>query len=92
MHIGFSSLIHIEHVRIILHPHNRSSQASKPTISAPLRRLIAKAEKEGRLINASHGRRVRAIIITDSNHVVLSGINAETLKLRYEQEKEKDYG
>jgi regulator of extracellular matrix RemA (YlzA/DUF370 family) len=55
--------------------------------TAPLKRLREEARREHRLIDATNGRKTRAIIITDSNHVVLSGIHPETLAERIEKEK-----
>jgi regulator of extracellular matrix RemA (YlzA/DUF370 family) len=50
--------------------------------SAPLKRLKDEAKKQGRLIDATEGRRTRAIIITDSNHIILSALQPETLTQR----------
>ena len=54
--------------------------------SSPMKRLREDARAEGRLIDATQGRKTRSIIITDSNHVILSSILAETLLQRLEQE------
>ena len=54
--------------------------------SAPMRRVREDARNEGRLIDATQGRKTRSIIITDSNHVILSAIQAETISQRYLQE------
>jgi regulator of extracellular matrix RemA (YlzA/DUF370 family) len=51
--------------------------------SSPMRRLREEAKQAGRLIDASQGRRTRAIIITDSGHVILSAIQAETIAQRF---------
>ena len=50
--------------------------------SAPMRRLREDARQSGRLVDATQGRKTRSIIITDSNHVVLSAVLAETLVQR----------
>jgi len=50
--------------------------------SAPMKRLREKASQADRLIDATQGRKTRSIIITDSNHVILSAVHAETLSLR----------
>jgi regulator of extracellular matrix RemA (YlzA/DUF370 family) len=50
--------------------------------SAPMKRLREKASQTDRLIDATQGRKTRSIIITDSNHVILSAVHAETLSLR----------
>ena len=52
--------------------------------SAAMKRLRQEARKQGRLVDVTNGRRTRAIVITDSNHVVLSGLQAETLIQRIE--------
>jgi regulator of extracellular matrix RemA (YlzA/DUF370 family) len=86
MHIGFGSEMPAEFVRIILYP---SSPANPryAAISSPLRRLMAEAKAAGRLVDATKGRRIRAIIITDSNHLVLSAVHPETLIRRFEEER-----
>lgn len=51
--------------------------------SSPMRRLREEAKTDKRLIDATQGRKTRSIIITDSNHVILSAIQAETIGQRY---------
>lgn len=51
--------------------------------SAPMKRLREDAKNEQRLVDATHGRKTRAIIITDSNHIILSAVQPETLSQRY---------
>ena len=51
--------------------------------SAPMKRLKEDAREERRLIDATQGRRTRSVIITDSNHVILSAIQAETISQRF---------
>ena len=50
--------------------------------SAPMKRLREKATQADRLIDATHGRKTRSIIITDSNHIILSAVHADTLSQR----------
>ena len=50
--------------------------------SAPMKRLRERATQADRLIDATHGSKTRSIIITDSNHVILSAVHAETLSQR----------
>lgn len=50
--------------------------------SAPMKRLREEARGAQRLVDATHGRKTRSIIITDSNHIILSAVHAETLSLR----------
>lgn len=47
--------------------------------SAPIKRMVQEARERGNLIDASYGRRTRAVLITDSDHVVLSALQPETL-------------
>lgn len=54
--------------------------------SAPSRRLVQSAKDSGAVIDATQGRRTRAIVITDSNHVVLSALQPETIAGRCSQE------
>jgi extracellular matrix regulatory protein A len=60
--------------------------------SAPMKRLKDEAKKDKRLVDATHGRRTRSIIVMDSNHIILSAIQAETVSQRYLdiQSAEKD--
>ena len=50
--------------------------------SAPVKRLVQDAREDGRVIDVSCGRRTRAVIITDSDHVILSAIQTETITNR----------
>jgi extracellular matrix regulatory protein A len=72
LNIGFGNTVVAERVVAIVSPN-----------SAPMKRLKDEAKDEKRLIDATHGRRTRSIIIMDSNHVVLSAIQAETISQRY---------
>jgi len=56
--------------------------------SAPMKRLREEAKKGARLIDATEGRRTRSIIVTDSNHIILSAIQAETITQRFLEGKE----
>jgi hypothetical protein len=72
LNIGFGSTVVVDRVVAIVSPN-----------SAPLKRLRDEAKDDKRLIDATHGRRTRSIIIMDSNHVVLSAMQAETISQRY---------
>ncbi len=72
LNIGFGSTVVAERVVAIVSPN-----------SAPMKRLKDEAKKDQRLIDATHGRRTRSIIITDSNHIILSAIQAETISQRF---------
>jgi regulator of extracellular matrix RemA (YlzA/DUF370 family) len=72
LNIGFNSTVVADRVVAILSPN-----------SSPMKRLKDEAKKDKRLIDATHGRRTRAIIIVDSNHIILSAIQAETISQRF---------
>lgn len=71
LNIGFGNVVAADRVVAIVSPG-----------SAPVKRLKEDAKDQGRLIDATYGRKTRAIIVTDSNHVILSAINPETAALR----------
>lgn len=79
VHIGFGNMLVTERIIAIIHPS-----------SAPIKRLKEEAKESGRLIDATQGRKTRAILITDSNHVVLSAIQPETIVHRFETEEDED--
>lgn len=55
--------------------------------SAPIKRIISEAKDKGTLIDATYGRKTRTVIVMDSDHVVLSGIETSTLANRTEDSK-----
>ncbi|MBF0338811.1 MAG: DUF370 domain-containing protein [Candidatus Magnetobacterium sp. LHC-1] len=71
VNIGFGNVIAVNRVVTIL-----------TSASAPMKRLREEAKKVGKLIDATEGRRTRSIIVTDSDHVVLSSLQTETLTQR----------
>ena len=74
INLGFGNYIIADRVVAIVNPS-----------SSPMRRLREDAKSEGRLVDTSHGRRTRAIIVTDSNHVILSSVTSDTLSQRFAQ-------
>lgn len=50
--------------------------------SAPIKRIVQEAKEKGTLIDATHGRRTRAVIITDSDHIILTYLQSETVASR----------
>ena len=68
VHVGFGNMIVAERIVEIIQP-----------ASSPVKRLKEEARAAGRLIDATKGRKTRAIIVTDSNHVLLSAIQPETI-------------
>ena len=76
VNIGFGNIIAANRVIAVVSPE-----------SAPIKRIIQEARERGMLIDATYGRRTRAVIITDSDHIVLSAIQPETVSHRLEDEK-----
>ena len=72
LNIGFGNFVVNARVVAIVSP-----------ASSPMRRLREDARQENRLIDATQGRKTRAIVVTDSNHVILSAIQAETIGQRF---------
>ncbi|QTA80971.1 Uncharacterized pritein, DUF370 [Desulfonema limicola] len=72
LNIGFGSTVIADRVVAIVSPN-----------SAPMKRLKDEAKEDKRLIDATYGRKTRSIIIMDSNHIVLSAIQSETISQRY---------
>lgn len=71
INIGFGNMVSAGRIVAIASPD-----------SAPIKRLVQDAKEENRVIDVSCGRRTRSVIITDSEHVVLSAIQAETIANR----------
>ena len=71
LNIGFGNTVVAERVVAIVSPN-----------SAPMKRLKDEAKDEKHLVDATHGRKTRSIIVTDSNHIILSAVHPETLSQR----------
>lgn len=71
INIGFGNMISSTRLVTIVSPE-----------SAPIKRIIQDARDRGRLIDATYGRRTRAVIVMDSDHVILSAIQPETIAAR----------
>ena len=71
INIGFGNIVSANRIISIVSPE-----------SAPIKRIIQVARDKGTLIDATYGRRTRAVIITDSDHVILSAIQPETVAQR----------
>lgn len=56
--------------------------------SAPIKRMVQEARERGNLVDASYGRRTRAVLITDSDHIILSALQPETLAGRWNGREE----
>ena len=71
INIGFGNIVSANRIISIVSPE-----------SAPIKRIIQEARDHGRLIDATYGRRTRAVIIADSDHVILSAVQPETVAHR----------
>ncbi len=72
INIGFGNIVSAQRIVAIVSPE-----------SAPIKRIIQEARDRGMLIDATYGRRTRAVIITDSDHIVLSAVQPETVAHRF---------
>jgi regulator of extracellular matrix RemA (YlzA/DUF370 family) len=79
INIGFGNMVSAKKLVAIVSPE-----------SAPIKRIIQDARDRGSLIDATYGRRTRAVIITDSDHVILSAIQPETVANRMAENAEDD--
>jgi regulator of extracellular matrix RemA (YlzA/DUF370 family) len=83
INIGFGNMVSASRVIAIISPE-----------SAPVKRIIQEAREGRALVDATYGRRTRAVIITDSDHVILSSLQPETVANRlndsYDDEDEED--
>ena len=79
INIGFGNIVSANRLVAIVSPE-----------SAPIKRIIQEARDRGMLIDASFGRRTRAVIITDSDHVILSAVQPETIAHRLSTIKNAD--
>jgi regulator of extracellular matrix RemA (YlzA/DUF370 family) len=73
LNLGFGNTVVAEKVVAILSPN-----------SSPMKRVKDEAKEEKRLIDVTHGRKTRSVIVMESNHIILSAIQAETLSSRFE--------
>ena len=58
--------------------------------SAPIKRIMQDAKEQGTLIDATYGRRTRAVILTDSDHVILSALQPETVANRFNEREDEE--
>ena len=81
INIGFGNMISASRLVAIVSPD-----------SAPIKRIVQEARDRGVVIDATYGRRTRAVLITDSDHVILSAIQPETIAGRMDAREEDDEG
>ena len=76
INIGYGNMVAVERIIAIASPE-----------SAPIKRLIQDSKDAGRVIDVTCGRKTRAVVITDSDHVILSMLQAETIANRLDSEE-----
>ncbi|MCI7085308.1 MAG: DUF370 domain-containing protein [bacterium] len=79
INIGFGNLVSAGRIIAVVAPD-----------SAPVKRIVQEAKSKGMLIDGTCGRRCKAVIVTDSDHVVLSAISPETIGNRTEDTEDKN--
>jgi regulator of extracellular matrix RemA (YlzA/DUF370 family) len=72
INVGFGNSIVASRILVVVNPH-----------SSPMKKLRDEAKRNNRLLDVTEGRRTRSIIILDSNHVVLSSVQPETITQRF---------
>ena len=78
INIGFGNVVAADRIISIVSPE-----------SAPIKRIVSEARDRGYLVDATYGRRTRAVLITDSDYVVLSSVQPETVAQRFMGQKTK---
>lgn len=71
VNIGFGNIVSVNRIIAIVSPE-----------SAPIKRIINEARERGMLVDATYGRRTRAVVVMDSDHVILSAVQPETVANR----------
>lgn len=79
INVGFGNMVAADRVVALVSPD-----------SAPMKRLVSEARESGRIIDVTCGRRTRAIIVTDSDHVILSATQPETISNRLADDTDYD--
>jgi regulator of extracellular matrix RemA (YlzA/DUF370 family) len=79
INIGFGNIVSANRIISVVSPE-----------SAPIKRLIQESRDKGLLIDATYGRRTRAVIITDSQHIILTPVQPETVGNRFNNKEDKE--
>jgi len=79
VNIGFGNAVNASRLIAVMSPD-----------SAPVKRLISEAKANNLLIDATQGRRTRAVLVMDSDHIVLSYLQSETITARFNMEQTED--
>lgn len=72
MNIGFGNAINTDKVVAVVNPE-----------AAPIKRMVQQAKEDGRVIDATQGRRTKAVVVTQEDHIILSALQPETLMKRF---------
>lgn len=78
VNIGYGNLLNADRMITVVSPD-----------SAPVKRMVAEAKENGRLIDASCGKKTKAVILTDSNHIILTALTSDKLYARMRGDKTK---
>lgn len=79
VNIGFGNIVSANRIIAIVSPE-----------SAPIKRMVQEAKEKGTAIDATYGRRTRAVVITDSDHLILSALQPETVASRLDKNIENN--
>ena len=79
INIGFGNMVSASRLVAIVSPE-----------SAPIKRIMQDAKEQGTLIDATYGRRTRAVILPDSDHVILSALQPETVANRFNDREDEE--
>ena len=79
INIGFGNLVSADRLVAVVGPD-----------SAPIKRMVQESRERGMLIDATYGRRTRAVILTDSGHVILSALQPETVANRFNDKEDEE--
>ena len=79
INIGFGNMVSASRLVAIVSPE-----------SAPIKRIMQDAKEQGTLIDATYGRRTRAVILTESDHVILSALQPETVANRFNDREDEE--
>lgn len=79
INIGFGNMVSSSRLVAIVSPE-----------SAPIKRAVQEAKEQGMLVDGTYGRRTRAVLIMDSDHIILSALQPETVAARFEEMDEED--
>ena len=77
INIGFGNIVSANRIIAIVSPE-----------SAPIKRIVQEAKENGNAVDATYGRRTRAVLIMDSGHIILSGLQPETVAGRLDKDDE----